>query len=435
MTDSMQQLPQNIEAEVSVISSCLMDPHYLTQALEILQPDDFYQTAHKKIFAAMTALDRKQTKADLVTVANHLTKNGDMEVAGGATYLAKISDQAPLAVNVQSYARIVKEAATRRAIITNARKTIDNCYAIDDISVLLNQTQAEILKIEYNGLGDQITPISTMVEERHSHWETISENPGAVSGIPSGLDIDKITGGFQDTDLVIVAARPSHGKTALAMTAIGNIAAKNYACGFFSLEMSKEQLMDRWAAMEARIDGFRFKTGYLKEHWDRVNEAASKFYEWRVFVDDSAALSYHEVRRRARKMVKTYGVDIIFIDYLQLMTGDKAEGRTREVGSISRAMKGMAKELNVPVVLLSQLSRAVENRPNRRPILSDLRDSGEIEQDADLVLFIYRDEVYHKETPDKGIAEINVAKQRNGPIGVRNLAWLARYMRFENMQH
>jgi replicative DNA helicase len=382
----------------------------------------------------MADLDRKQIAADLVTVAGHLKKVGEMETVGGATYLAKISDQAPLAVNVQNYARIVKEAATRRNIIATARKTIDHCYTTADIEALLDQTQAEVLKIEYNGLGDRITPISTAIETRYSHWERISENPGVVSGIATGLDIDKITGGFQKTDLIVIAARPGMGKTALIMTSIGHMAAKNYGVGFFSLEMSLEQLVDRWAAMESRIDGFRFKTGYLKDQWEKINEVANKFYEWRVFIDDTEGLSYHEIRRRARKMVKVHGADIIFIDYLQLMSGDKSEGRTREIGSITRALKGMAKELNVPVVLLSQLSRAVENRPNKRPVLSDLRDSGEIEQDADMAIFIYRDEIYNKESPKKGTAEISVEKHRNGPVGMTRLSWIGKYMRFENMQ-
>ena len=420
--------PQNLEAEEAVIASCLISKEYLSQALEILTYSDFYKNIHGNIFKTFQDLNNKNKPVDLVTVVGHM-----QGVDGIASIMSKISDTSPLAVNIKAYAETVKDASTKRKIIDISQKMIQGAQNGDSAVELLNRSQEQILNIEHSGYTDNVKQISELVGDRYVHWESIANNPG-VTGVPTGLDIDSITGGFHNTDLVIIAARPSMGKTALAMTMAGNMADRGLSVGFFSLEMSEEQLMDRWASMESRVDGYRFRTGYFKkDDWGPINEAASRFYNWRIFIDDTPGLSYMQVRRIGRKMKKLNNIDVLFVDYLQLMSGDHKEGRVREVGSISRNMKHMAKELGIPVIVLSQLSRKVEGRSNRRPVLSDLRDSGEVEQDADVVMFIYRDEVYNKQTSKCGIAEINVAKHRNGPTGVRSLAWLKSLTRFENL--
>jgi len=424
----LNEMPQNIEAEKAVLGSCLVDQEYLLQALEILSHDDFYRTEHQKIFKGFQDLAEQQKPVDLVTATTHL-KN----IKGIATTLAKISDAAPLAVNIKTYSELVKEESTKRTLIQISQKTIDQAKNGALAADLLTEAQQDILHIEHGGYTDNIMPMSHLIEKRYPHWEKIQKTPG-ITGIPSGLDIDSITGGFHNTDLTIIAARPAMGKTALAMTIGGNMAEMGKRIGFLSLEMSEEQLIDRWASMESRVDGYKFRTGrFEKDDWRPINDAASRFYGWNIFIDDTPGLSYMQARRIGRKMKKLHGVEILFVDYLQLMSGDKQDGRTREVGSISRNMKHMAKELEIPVVVLAQLSRAVENRTDKRPLLSDLRDSGEIEQDADVVMFIYRDEVYNPITTRPGIAEINISKQRNGPIGMRTLAWLKKFTRFENL--
>jgi len=424
----LNEMPQNIEAEKAVLGSCLVDQEYLLQALEILSHDDFYRTEHQKIFKGFQDLAEQQKPVDLVTATTHL-KN----IKGIATTLAKISDAAPLAVNIKTYSELVKEESTKRTLIQISQKTIDQAKNGALAADLLTEAQQRILHIENIGFADNIKSMSGRIGERYSHWEKLQKEKG-ITGIPSGLDVDILTGGFHNTDLTIIAARPAMGKTALAMTIGGNMAEMGKRIGFLSLEMSEEQLIDRWASMESRVDGYKFRTGrFEKDDWRPINDAASRFYGWNIFIDDTPGLSYMQARRIGRKMKKLHGVEILFVDYLQLMSGDKQDGRTREVGSISRNMKHMAKELEIPVVVLAQLSRAVENRTDKRPLLSDLRDSGEIEQDADVVMFIYRDEVYNPITTRPGIAEINISKQRNGPIGMRTLAWLKKFTRFENL--
>jgi replicative DNA helicase len=296
--------------------------------------------------------------------------------------------------------------------------------------------QTKLMGINYGGFDDRFKLLSDGVDEQFDRWEKISKAPG-ITGIPTGLDIDRILGGLQKTDLVILAARPSAGKTALALNIACNVCRIGKRVGMFSLEMSTPQLIDRMVSSESRVDSFRFRTGDLKDHWTTINKSAATMSEWPLHIDDTPGLSYMEIRRRARQLKKKSGVDLIIIDYLQLASGDRNDGRTREVGSISRNMKHMAKELDIPVLLLSQLSRAVDSRPNKRPILSDLRDSGEIEQDADVVIFIYRSDIYWDKSkgqnPEIGVAEIAVAKHRNGPIGMKKVSFLESYTRFENM--
>jgi replicative DNA helicase len=431
--------PQNIEAEASVLSRILLESTTLLEVVEILAPGDFYSTRHQKIFAAMTDLFNRNEPIDAVTVANHLKESGQLEQVGGAAYLARLLDEPP-AVDAPHYARIIHDKAVLRRLIEKSNAIAKRCFLeqgnADDI---VEYAEASIFEVTQKKARQAFYPLSKLIDGNIDFLEEKQKNKSLVTGVPTGFtQLDNLTSGLQNSDLIILAGRPSMGKTALALNIARNAAVDGgVPVAIFSLEMSKEQLSLRMLCAEARIDSSRLRSGFFSmEDWERVTEAAGVLSAAPIFIDDSASLSAMDVRAKARRLKMEKNIGLIIIDYLQLMQGRAgAERRDLEISEISRGMKALAKEISLPVVALSQLNRMLEQRTDRRPRLSDLRESGALEQDADVVAFIYRDEVYNKEetNPRKGIAEVILAKQRNGPTGDALLTFLAAYTRFENM--
>jgi replicative DNA helicase len=432
--------PQNIEAEESLISAILVDNNTLLDVIEILAPEDFYRTAHQKIYAAITDLFNKAEPIDLVTLANKLKEKGHLEEIGSASYLARLVDTVPLAVNAQHYAKIVHDKAALRRLIEKANAIVKRCFEergnADDV---IDFAESAIFEISEKKSQQAFYPLSKIIL---GNIETLEENQGnrsLVTGIPTGFSrLDNLTSGFQNSDLIILAARPSMGKTALALNIARNAAVDaNIPVAVFSLEMSKEQLSLRMLCSEARIDSSRLRGGFFSmEDWHRLTDAAGILSESPIYIDDSASLSAMDIRAKARRLKMEKNIGLVVIDYLQLMQGRAgAERRDIEISEISRSLKALAKELDLPVLALSQLNRMLEQRNDKRPRLSDLRESGALEQDADVVAFIYRDEVYNKEedNPNKGVAEILLSKQRNGPTGDIYLTFLNSYTRFEDL--
>jgi len=432
--------PQNIEAEESLISAILVDNNTLLDVIEILAPEDFYRTAHQKIFAAITDLFNKAEPIDLVTLANKLKEKGHLEEIGSASYLARLVDTVPLAVNAQHYAKIVHDKAALRRLIEKANAIVKRCFEergnADDV---IDFAESAIFEISEKKSQQAFYPLSKIIL---GNIETLEENQGnrsLVTGVPTGFSrLDNLTSGFQNSDLIILAARPSMGKTALALNIARNAAVDaSIPVAVFSLEMSKEQLSLRMLCSEARIDSSRLRGGFFSmEDWHRLTDAAGILSESPIYIDDSASLSAMDIRAKARRLKMEKNIGLVVIDYLQLMQGRAgAERRDIEISEISRSLKALAKELDLPVLALSQLNRMLEQRNDKRPRLSDLRESGALEQDADVVAFIYRDEVYNKEedNPNKGVAEILLSKQRNGPTGDIYLTFLNSYTRFEDL--
>ena len=432
--------PQNIEAEESIISAILIDNNALLDVIEILAPEDFYRTAHKKIYAAIIDLFDKNEPIDSVTVANRLKEKGQLEEIGGISYLSRLLDIAPPAVNAPHYAKIVHDKASLRRLIEKANAIVKRCFKEQgNADEVIDFAESAIFEITENKSQQAFYPISKLIL---GNIETLEENQGnrrLVTGVPTGFNqLDTLTSGLQNSDLIILAARPSMGKTALALNIARNAAVEaNIPVAVFSLEMSKEQLSLRMLCSEARIDSSRLRGGFFSmEDWHRLTDAAGILSESPIYIDDSASLSAMEIRAKARRLKMDKNIGLIIIDYLQLMQGRVgAERRDLEISEISRALKALAKELQLPVLALSQLNRMLEQRTDKRPRLSDLRESGALEQDADVVAFIYRDEVYNKEedNPNRGIAEILLSKQRNGPTGDVYLTFLSSFTRFENM--
>ncbi len=439
---SLQKLPpQSIEAEESILSAILLDNSTLLDVLEILSPENFYRTAHQKIFAAISELFAKAEPVDLVTLTNILRDKNQLEELGGAAYLARLVDTVPSAINVEHYARIVRDKASLRKLIAKASEITQRCYEdAGELDQVLDFAEGAVFEISEDKHQAAFHPISKIIESNIDALEERQGQRALVTGVPTGYaKLDHMTSGFQGSDMVILAARPSMGKTALALNIARNAAIDgNVPVAIFSLEMSKESLSERMLCAEARVDSNRLRGGFLNpEDWNRITEAASTLSEAAIFIDDSADISATSIRTKSRrlKMDKDHGLGLIIIDYLQLMRGrTNSERRDLEISEISRSLKLLAKELNVPVVALSQLNRKLEERSDKRPQLSDLRESGALEQDADVVAFIYRDEVYNRDenNPNRGTAEIIVAKQRNGPTGIVPLTFLGAYTRFEN---
>ena len=439
-TELLNVPPQHIEAEESLLSAILVDNTALLEVVETLTPSDFYRTAHQKIFAAMSDLFERGEPVDVVTLNNSLKEKGQLEVVGGPAYLARLLDAVPLAVNAQHYARIVHDKAVLRRLIEKANAITKRCFqeqgGADDI---IDFAEASIFEVTEKKARQAFYPLSKLIDSNIDFLEEKQKNKSLVTGVPTGFShIDNLTSGLQNSDLIILAARPSMGKTALALNIARNAAVDaGVPVAIFSLEMSKEQLSLRLLCAEARIDSSRLRSGFFSmEDWERLTDAAGVLSAAPIFIDDSPSLSAMEVRAKARRLKMDKNIGLIIIDYLQLMQGRvSAERRDLEISEISRSLKALAKEINLPVIALSQLNRMLEQRNDRRPRLSDLRESGALEQDADVVAFIYRDEVYNKEenNPHKGTAEIILAKQRNGPIGEVRLTFLSVYTRFENM--
>jgi len=434
--------PQNIEAEESILSAVLIDGSTLLDIVEILSPEDFYRTAHQKIFAAITELFAKSEPIDLVTVANNLKEKGQLEEVGGATYLAKMIDTVPLAVNAEHYARIIRDKSSLRKLIAQANIIVNRCFEDrGDVDEVVNFAEKSIFEISENKLKKSFFPVSDLI---NGNIDTLEERQGSgsmLTGVPSGFTrLDQLTSGFQGSDLIIVAGRPAMGKTSFALNVARNAAVDaNVPVAIFSLEMSKEQLSMRLLTSEARIDSARLRGGFFNEDdWERLTNAAGILEQAPIYIDDSADITAMDIRAKARRLKADKGLGLVIIDYLQLMRGSTSkERRDLEISEISRSLKILAKELSVPVLALSQLNRMLEQRSDKRPMLSDLRESGALEQDADLVAFIYRDEVYNQDenNPNRGKAEIILGKQRNGPVGTAFLTFLKSYTRFEDLAH
>lgn len=438
---NMRKLPpQSIEAEMSILGGILLENDAINRVLDILLPEDFYRESHRKIMRAMIELNEHREPCDLITLTTVLKKRGELEEVGGGAYLATLVDYVPTAANIAYYSRIVKEKAIARNLITAATEIVTDGYDEQaDIEQLLDKAQKTIFDISENKIKTPYHQLNAILKDSIKYIEELFEKKDHVTGVPTGfVDLDQKTAGFQRGDLIIIAGRPSMGKTAFALN-IAQYASVHaeprHPVAVFSLEMGKEQLVTRMLCSEARVDAGRLRTGHLVDgEWEKIMRGAERLYEAKIFIDDTPAISVLEMRAKARRLKAEHGIGMIVVDYLQLMRGSGTpESRQQEISEISRSLKALAKELSVPVVALSQLNRGLESRTDKRPMMSDLRESGAIEQDADVIMFVYRDEVYNKENPDvKGKAEIIIGKQRNGPIGTVELAFLGEYTRFEN---
>lgn len=432
--------PQNIDAELSILGGILIDNQALNNVLEILSAADFYVEAHRKIFTAIVDLSDRNEPCDLITLSNILKDKKQLDTIGGMAYLASLVDNVPSAANVAYYCKIVKEKSILRRLIATATEIQNNSYNIGtDVDTVLDQAEHAIFEISENKIRPAFSPFKNIIKDSIRTIEKLYERKTFVTGVPTGFEkLDDITSGLQKSDLIIVAGRPSMGKTAFALN-IARYAALDEAIpiAIFSLEMSKEQLAIRMLSSEAKVDSQRIRRGFLGEtDWPKLIDAANKLSESLIFIDDTPAITVLEMKAKARRLTSEVGLGLIIIDYLQLMRGTAfKDSREQEISEISRSLKALAKELNVPVIAISQLNRKVEDRPNKRPHMADLRESGAIEQDADLIAFIYRDDVYNQseDNPEKGIAEIIIGKQRNGPTGTIKLAFLEKYTSFENL--
>jgi replicative DNA helicase len=432
--------PQNIEAEQSVLGGILIENEAINKVMELLSPDDFYREAHHKIYHALINLSERDEPADLITLTNELRNLDQLDSIGGASYLASLIDSVPTAANIEYYAKIVKEKSILRQLIQTSTEIITQSYQDrGDVEAFLDEAERAIFQISENKVRPSFYPIREIVKQSFKTLERLYEKKELVTGVPSGFkDLDQRTAGFQPSDLIIVAGRPSMGKTAFCLN-VAQYASieKRIPVAIFSLEMSKEQLVIRMLCSEAHVEGTKLRTGFLSESdWPRLTLAAGNLSDAPIFIDDTAALSVLELRAKARRLNAEYGLGMIILDYLQLMRGrTRVESRQQEISEISRSLKALSKELNIPVIAVSQLSRKTEERTGMRPQLSDLRESGAIEQDADLILFLYRDEVYNRseDNPNRGKAELIIGKQRNGPIGKVELAFLDKFTTFKEL--
>lgn len=434
-------MPNSKEAEESVIGSMIMDRDAIVTTSEMLCKEDFYFQQYGILFEAMIELFMAGQPVDLVTLQNKLKEKDVPEEVASLGFVRELLSAVPTSANVKYYATIVSENAVKRRLIRVNEEIENECYAgKESLDSILNKTEKDIFALLNSRSGGDFVPIRQVVLNALEKIENASKQSGTVTGIPTGfIDLDYRTAGLQPSDLILLAARPSMGKTAFVLNIAQHIAFyEGKSVAIFSLEMSKEQLVNRMLSLESRVDAQALRTGNLSDaDWEKLIEGAGVIGDSKLIIDDTPGISISELRSKCRKFKLEQGLDIIIIDYLQLMTGSGrgSESRQQEISEISRSLKGLARELNVPVIALSQLSRAVEQRPDHRPMMSDLRESGAIEQDADVVMFIYRDEYYNKDTDLKGISEIIIAKQRNGPIGTVNLAWLPEYTKFANLEH
>lgn len=431
--------PHNLEAEQSVLGAILRNNEALPKALEIIQNDDFYRGTHQKIFAEMIALFELSERIDLVTLSDRLRKSENLEHVGGVEYLSQLEDVMPTSAAVIFHCKIVREKKILRDLISTGTEIVAKSYEDSgDVNQLLDESEQAIFEIAEKKVKKSFVNINTIIKESFESIEKLFERKDLITGVPTGFsEFDSLTAGLQPSDLLILAGRPSMGKTTFALDIARHVGVKeNLPVAIFSLEMSKEQLGIKMLCAEGKVSSNKIRTGYLAQtDWPNLTTAAGKLSEAPIFVDDSPGLSVLDMRARTRRLQaeRKTNLGLVIIDYLQLMRGRaRSESRQLEVSEITRSLKELAKELNAPILALSQLSRAVESRPNKKPQLSDLRESGSIEQDADVVIFIYRDEVYNPETHDVGIAEIIIGKQRNGPTGHFNAAFIKEFPRFEN---
>ena len=433
--------PQSIEAERSVLGGLMLDDQSWFDLVELIKPSDFYRTQHQIIFEAMMVIENKDQPLDAVTLSEELQNQGQLEKVGGVGYLADIADSTPGATNVLAWARIVRERSILRQLIGAANNIADAAFNPDgrESDLLLELAEQSVFQISENRFNDggpeKIGP--ALLQSAVEKVQFLFANKGSITGVPSGFkDLDKKTTGFQDSDLVIVAGRPSMGKSALAINFVEHAIMSDRSALVFSLEMPSEQIVMRLLSSLGRIDQNRLRTGeLLDEDWTRFTGAVSQLRDKKLYIDDTAALTPADLRSRARRVDReSGGLDLIVVDYLQLMrTTNNGENRAVEISEISRALKALAKEMDCPVIALSQLNRQLESRPDKRPMMSDLRESGAIEQDADVILFIYRDEVYDESSLDQGIAELIIGKQRNGPIGKVRVSYIGHLTKFEDL--
>lgn len=431
--------PQNIDAEMSVLGAMLIKKEAITQAQELLKADDFYREAHRLVYESMLELAADSEPVDLVTLAEALRKKELLEKIGGISFLTQLANYTPTAANLVYHAKIVKEKSELRHLIDAATEIASNAYeATDDVTDIMDDAEKKILAVAGSQATGGFEPIKDIVINAIDHVETIYENKGGLTGIDTGFtDLNNMTSGLQKSDLVLVAARPSMGKTAFTLNIATFAAMHGHTVAFFSLEMSKEQLVQRMLCSEGGIDSQRLRTGTLgDEDWSNLIATADKVSKAKLFIDDTAGIGVMELRSKARRLKAEHGLDLIVIDYLQLMQGRSKGGdnsRQQEVSEISRSLKALARELDVPVVALSQLSRSVESRTVKKPMLSDLRESGSLEQDADIVMFLYREDYYDQETQKKNITEVIIAKHRNGPIGTVELFFQKEFTKFRTL--
>ncbi|MDD5006199.1 MAG: replicative DNA helicase [Candidatus Omnitrophica bacterium] len=430
--------PQNTDAEMAVLGSMLIEEEAINYAIEMIDESCFYKNIHKKIFSSMVNLFNKNKVVDLITLTEELTKNGDLAEIGGVSYLTMLTNAVPTAANVQHYARIVKEKSILRSLINNATQIVADSYEAEaNVDEVLDKAERTIFKIADSRIEGNLISLKDIIKDSIETIDKLYQQKAHVTGVPTGfIDFDLKTAGLQMSDLIVIAGRPSMGKSALALS-IAEYAGvvEHIPLAFFSLEMSKEQLVQRLLCSHAKVDVHKVRSGYLStSDWPNLTAAAGKLSEAPIFIDDTAAISIMELRAKARRLKAHHDIKLLFVDYLQLMrTPREGENRQQEISEISRSLKALARELNVPIVAVSQLSRAVESRTDHRPQLSDLRESGAIEQDADVVILLLREEYYNPTIENKGQAEVIIAKQRNGPVGSLKLSFIKEYTRFENL--
>ena len=432
--------PQNIDAEQAVLGAMLIKKEAIAEVSQLLRPEDFYRDAHKIIYEAMLALFNRNEPADIVTVTNYLDKENKLDKVGGITFVTALANIVPTAANVNFHANIVREKADLRHLINTATDIAGMAYeATDDVSDVIDKSEKMIMKVANRQNVSAFTPMQEIVMETFDKINTLYESKGGLTGISCGFkDLDALTSGLQASDLILVAARPSMGKTAFTLNIAANVALKEKkTVAFFSLEMSKQQLVQRMLCSEGGIDSQKLKNADLStEDWEKLVRTADKVSAAPLYIDDTAGITVNELRSKARRLKAEHGLDLIIIDYLQLMQGRSkgvSDNRQQEISDISRSLKAVARELNVPVIALSQLSRSVESRQIKRPMLSDLRESGSLEQDADIVMFLYREDYYDPETANKNITEVIVAKHRNGPVDTVKMFFKKEFTRFNDL--
>jgi len=430
--------PQNISAEQAALGSMLLQEEAILHSIEVLKPEDFYRKSHQIIFKCILELFDKGKGVDLVTLTEELNRRNVLEEVGGVTYLTNLINSVPTAANIEYYVKIIEEKSILRNLIDNATKIISMGYEEkEEAKVLLDKAEHLIFEVSQRNINQYFVSINEVLQDSFEKIEDLYHREEFITGVPSGfIEFDELTTGFQPSEFIVVAGRPAMGKTAFCMNIAQYVSTnKNIPVAIFSLEMSKSQLVQRMLCSEARIDAHNLRRGRLAESdWGLLSAAAGRLASAPIFIDDTAGISCLEIKAKARRLKAQHNLGLVIIDYLQLIqTGGRVENRQQEISEISRSLKSLARELNVPVIAVSQLSRAVEQRIERRPRLSDLRESGAIEQDADLVVFIYREEYYKPKTDKKGIAEAIISKQRNGPIGTVELTFIKEYTKFENL--
>jgi replicative DNA helicase len=432
--------PQNIEAEQAVLGAMLIKKEAIAEVSQLLKPADFYREAHRIVYETMLELFNKNEAVDLITVTEQLRKNDLLEKAGGIAFVTSLANAVPTAANVEYHARIVEEKAQLRNLINSATEIAGMAYeASDDITDVMDKSEKMILEVAARQNSGSFVPIKEILMDTFSKIEKLYETKGGITGLPSGFkDLDKLTSGLQPSDLILVAARPSMGKTAFTLNIAQHVAVhENKSVAFFSLEMSKEQLVQRMLCSEGGIDSQRLRVGELEENdWEKLINAADRLSRAPIYIDDTAGITVMELRSKARRLKAEHDLQLIVIDYLQLMQGrssKNSDNRQQEISEISRSLKALARELNVPVIALSQLSRSVESRQVKKPMLSDLRESGSLEQDADIVMFLYREDYYDPETEHKNITDVIIAKHRNGPVDTVQLFFHKQFTKFADL--